>query len=83
MHKVHYLATSRWSIGKSLILASLLIGGTLFTSLVTTTEKVDAQIGFGQTTPPLPISSLSAGVPVAPSRILNLLTSGTGRWFEF
>ena len=84
MRKVHYSATnSRWSIGKSLLLSLLVIAGILFTSLVATTEKADAQIGFGQVTPPRPILSLSPGVPVAPSRILNLLTSGTGRWFEF
>jgi hypothetical protein len=83
MRKVHYSATSRRSIRKPLILSLLVVAGILFTSLIATTEKVHAQIGFGQVTPPQPILTLSAGVPIAQSRILNLLTSGTGRWFEF
>lgn len=83
MHKVPYSATSRQGVGKPLILSLLVIAGILFTSLIATIEKGHAQIGFGQVTPPQPILTLSAGVPIAPSRILNLLTSGTGRWFEF
>jgi hypothetical protein len=83
MHRVHYSATSRRSIRKPLILSLLVVAGILFTSLIATTEKVHAQIGFRQVTPPQPILTLSAGVPIAQSRILNLLTSGAGRWFEF
>lgn len=86
MQKVYYLVTSMLrgrSIRKSLILSLLVVAGILFTSLVATTEKVDAQISFNQVNPPQPILTLSAGVPVAPSGILNLLTSGNGRWFEF
>jgi hypothetical protein len=83
MYKVHYSLTRRLSIGKSLILSLPVVAGILVTSLVATTEKVDAQIGFGQVTPPQPILTQSTGTPVISSRILNLLTSGTGRWFEF
>jgi hypothetical protein len=83
MHRIYDSVTSGRSIRKSLILSLLVAAGILFTSLVAAIEKVDAQIGFGQVTPPLPFISLSAGTPVASSRILNLLTSGTGRWFEF
>lgn len=83
MHKFIVQQLSRWRIGKSLILSLLVVAGVLFTSLVATTEKVDAQIAFNQFTPPQPILTQSTGVAVSPSRILNLLTSGAGRWFEF
>lgn len=84
MHKFIVQQLSRWRIGKSLILSLLVVAGILFTSLVATTEKVDAQLAFRQTTPPQPTFTYSGGLAIAPARILNLLTSAPyGRWFEF
>jgi len=84
MYRFIIRQVNRWSIGKSLILSLLVVAGVLFTSLVATTQKVDAQIAFNQSTPPQPTFTYSTGVAVAPSRILNLLASAPyGRWFEF
>ena len=70
-------------IGKSLALSLLVVAGILFTSLVATTEKADAQFLFNQFRPSQPILTYSPGTPIPQSSVLGLLTSGGGRWFEF